>query len=185
MKLILQIGIFLAAMLSSLLGLAGSKSDKIYDLFSGKEGVTTMSFSKSAVKPLEFFLDENSKEVIYKMEKVRFMAYDENKGTLTSSNVSDRILNGLGSDEYFVIDPDDINAKNNNIEMKAEKVRLIGRGSKQKMDEFHVVLLDKSNCVLFSFYGDITIKDLKALAEFSKAAQSSCTSSVNINIKTN
>jgi hypothetical protein len=183
MKLILQIGIFLATMLSSLLGLAESKSDKIYDLFSGKEGVTTMSFSKSAVKPFEIFMDEKSKEVIYKMEKVRFMAYDENKGSLSSANAYDRILKGLESNEYFFVDPNEFNSKDGNIKIEAEKVKMIGRGNKQKMDEFHVVILDKSSSILFSFYGDITIKDVTELAKFSKSSKNSCGSSININIE--
>ena len=60
MNFLMKLGIFLAVMLSSLLGLAESKSDKIYDMFTGKDGITSISFSKSAIKPFEIFKTDRS-----------------------------------------------------------------------------------------------------------------------------
>ncbi|MDA3929165.1 MAG: hypothetical protein PF541_09410, partial [Prolixibacteraceae bacterium] len=111
MKLLIRLGILVAIMLSSFLGNAQSKSDKIYDMFSGKDGVLTLSFSKSVLKPFEIFIDDDTKKVIYKMKKVRFMTYNEDKGELDAFNVLERILNEFDSREYFKIDPEEFDCE--------------------------------------------------------------------------
>jgi len=171
MNFLIKLGIFLAVMLSSLLGLAESKSDKIYDMFNGKDGVTSISFSKSAIKPFEMFFDDESKKVIYKMEKIRFMSYDENKGDLSSNDAFNRILKELNESSYFKIDPDEINCENCKTDWNKKNIRLIGHGNKTKMDEFHIVVIDNNSCLLFSFYGDITIDDINNCTKFSKSAK--------------
>jgi len=167
----MKLGIFLAVMLSSLLGLAESKSDKIYDMFTGKDGITSISFSKSAIKPFEIFFDEESKKVIYKMEKIRFMAYDQSKGELTNNDVFKRILRELDGNSYFLIDPDKINCENCKTDLNKENIRLIGHGNMNTMNEFHIVVIENNSCLLFSFYGDITIDDINNCTKFSKSAK--------------
>jgi hypothetical protein len=171
MKILIKLGIFLAIMLSSLLGLSESKSDKIYALFNGKDGVTSLSFSKSATKPFEMFFDDDSKKVIYKMEQIRLLAYDQNKGTLSINNVFGRIKKELSGNSYFEIDPKEIDCKNCKTDWDEENVRLIGHGSRSSMNEFHILIIDQNSCLLFSFYGDITVEDITNCSKFSKSAK--------------
>jgi hypothetical protein len=171
MKIILKIGMLLAVMLSSLLGLAESKSDKIYDMFTGKDGVTSLCFSKSAIEPFEIFMDDDSKKVIYKMEKIKFLAYNEDKGELSSTDVFTRVDKELSGSKYFPIDPDEIKCDDCHTDWKKENVRLIGHGEKEAMNEFHVLVKDNSSCLLFSFFGDITIEDIRYCTKFSKSAK--------------
>ena len=171
MKIILKLGIYLAIMLSTLLGKAQTKSDKIYDLFNGKDGVISFSFSKSVIKPFDIFLDDESKKVIYKMKEVRFLSYDQSKGSLSCNDVFIRILKELNGDNYFFIDPDEINCENCKTDWNKENIRLIGHGTKKSMNEFHIVVIDNNSCLLFSFFGDITIDDINKCAKFSKSAK--------------
>ena len=166
----MRLGIFLAILLSSFLGLAQSQSDKVYDTFSGKEGVITLSFSKSAIKPFEVLIDEDTKKVIYRMEKIRFMLYNEKKGELSALNVYNRIKSQLGGIDYFEIDPNEINCNTCEIN-EYDNVSLYGRGNRYKMDEFHLVIFDDETAILLSFYGDITVDDLKEFGKFSHSTQ--------------
>ncbi len=168
MNTILKVGIILAAMLSSLFVHAESKSDKIYNLFTGKEGVTYLSFSKSVIKPFEIFLDDESKKVIYKMDKVRFISYDHNEGKLSSQDVTDKIIKVFNENEYFEMNPEEynINSDGGNIN---EHFRMFGLGEKNNMDEVHIFINEKDDCFLFSFYGKITIEDLKYCKRLSKS----------------
>ena len=172
MKILIKLGILLAVMLSSLLGVAQSKSNKIYDMFAGRDGVVSVSFSKSAIKPLEIFIDEDTKKVIYNMEKIRFMSYNEKKGDLDAYKVYERIQKELNGTGYFEIDPDDIDCDEANIEIEYDDdVKLIGHGKKDKMDEFHMVAFDDELCFIFSFYGKITVEDIKEFGRFSHTAR--------------
>ncbi|MFA9392872.1 MAG: hypothetical protein ACERKD_23895 [Prolixibacteraceae bacterium] len=171
MKIFIKLGILLAVMLSSLLGIAQSKSDKAYDMFAGKEGVLTFSFSKSALKPFEIFIDDDTKKVIYRMEKVRFLLYNENKGELSALNVYNRLKSEVNGREYFEIDPNELDC--NSCEFNNyDNITLYGHGNRYKMDEFHLVIFDDEISLLLSFYGDITVDDLKELGKFSHSTQS-------------
>jgi len=171
MKILIQIGIFLAILLSSLFTTAQSKSNKVYDLFSGKEGVSSISLSKSAITPFEIFLDEESKKVVYKMERFRFLSYDEGKGQLRKYDVFQRITDELTTNEYFNIDPGELNCKNCRGSWNDDEIKLFGRGNRSAMNEFHILVIDNNNCMLFSFYGDITIEDINNCANFSNTAK--------------
>lgn len=167
-----KLGILLAILLSSLIGSGQSKSDKLYDMYSGKDGVFTLSFSSSFLKPFEVFVDDNTKEVIMKMKKVRMLFYNESKGTQNAFVVYERFKSELKGDKYFEIDPKEIDHNNCNVKVESdENMILIGHGSKQEMDEFHIVINDNDNTLLFSFFGEITINNIKELACFSKASR--------------
>lgn len=170
MKIIMKLGIALAIMLSSYLGLAQSPSNKVYDMFAGKEGVVTLSFSKSALKPFEVLIDDDTKKVIYKMEKVSFLYYNEAKGKLSALNVYNRIKSELKGIDYFEIDPNEINCNDCDID-NYDNVTLIGRGSRYSMDEFHLVIFDDDFSLLLSFYGDISVNDLREFGKFSHSTQ--------------
>ncbi|MGF7140379.1 DUF4252 domain-containing protein [Roseimarinus sediminis] len=168
MKTLIQLGIILAMTLSSLLGFSQSQSDKIYDLFSGKDGVVNLSFSKSVIKPLEVFIDEDTKKVIYKMDKIKMLSYNERKGSLFADEVFERMLEQLDGKGYFTIDPDEVSNDNCHITLDDDDDRLvfIGHGQRHNMDEFHMLLHDDEMSLLFSFYGDITIEDLSEFGRF-------------------
>lgn len=172
MKLLIKLGILLAIMLNSLFGLAQSKSDKLYDMFAGKDGVVSISFSKSVIKPFEVFIDDETQKVIYNMEKIRFMSYNEKKGDLNAYNVYERIQKELKGGGYFEIDTKEINSDEVNLKFdNDDDVKLIGHGKKDKMDEFHLVTFDNELCLIFSFYGKITIEDIEEIGRFSHSAR--------------
>lgn len=171
MSFIYKLGLLLALLLGSIFSFSQGNSQKIYDLFSGKDGVISLSFSKSVIKPLEIFLDDDTKKVIYKMKKVSFIAYNEERGDLDALNVYDRMLKELKGNNYFRIDPDDINCDDCDIHVEGDDFVLIGHGKKNKMDEFHIVALDNESSILFSFYGDISYDDLKECSRFSSSSK--------------
>jgi hypothetical protein len=170
MRLLLKLGILLAILINTLTGNAQSKSDKLYDTFSGKNGVTTFSFSKSVIEPFEIFLDNETRQVIYRMKKIRVMAYNENRGDLSSLKVYERIEKDLKNGSYFNIDPNEIDLIEQDHD--DDHLLLIGHGHKNKMDEFHLIIYDNDRCFLFSFFGDISIDDLNKCDKFSNSARS-------------
>lgn len=172
MQLILKIGIFLAIMLSSLLGQAQTNADKLYDSLSGEEGVTSLSLSKSVLQPFEIFLDDDTKKVIYKMKQVRFLSYNENKGNKRVEAVSDIISKNLNGKGYFQIEPEDLDCDNCSIEFDDDDdILLFGHGKKKNMDEFHIVVEESNSVLLFSFYGDITVDDLRECGQFTQSTK--------------
>lgn len=172
MKILIKLGILLAMMLSSLFGLAQSQSNRLYDMFEGKDGVVSIGFSKSVIKPFEVFIDEDTKKVIYNMEKIRFMSYNEKKGDLDAYKGYERFQKELKGSGYFEIDPEEINSKDANIDLQFDdEVKLIGHGKKDIMDEFHIVTFDNELCLIFSFYGKITIEDIKEFGRFSHSTR--------------
>jgi hypothetical protein len=171
MKILIQIGIFLAIFLISLFTTAQSRSSKVHDLFAGKEGVSSISLSKSAITPFEIFLDEETKKIIYKMERFRLLSYDEGKGQLRKHDVFQRITDELTTAEYFTIDPGELNCKNCRGNWNGDTVKLFGRGTRSAMNELHILVIDNNNCMLFSFHGDITVEDINNCANFSNTAK--------------
>jgi len=112
MKLILKLGIFLAIILSSLLGLAENKPDKIFNIFNGKEEVTALSFSKSQPKPFEIIFVDKSKRALYKMEQVRYMTYNQKKGELIAFNIFPKMVKEHYCKSYFEIETKQIDCEN-------------------------------------------------------------------------
>ncbi|HPR31649.1 MAG TPA: hypothetical protein PLK12_06130 [Prolixibacteraceae bacterium] len=170
MNILVKIGAIAAILLASFSTQAGSKSEKIYQRFAGSEGVTTLGFSHSAIEPIEFFLDRETRKVIYRMERIRFMLYQEEKGRFRSEQVFDRITGDLKGGRYFEIDPDEIDSSSDPFDFDEDEVKMIGHGKRQKMDEVHFVINDRDYCILVSFYGDISVEDLKECARFGKSA---------------
>jgi hypothetical protein len=173
MNILIKLGIFLAVFLCTLMGFSQSKSNKVYDMFSGKDGVSSISLSKSAIVQFDLFFDDDTKEVVSKIDRFRFMSYDENKGKLRSYQVYERISTEFSSVDYFSIDPSELDCKNCSDKWNNNEVKLWGRGDRVSMSEFHILLTDNNNCLLFSFYGDITIDDINKCADFGNTAQMS------------
>ena len=62
MKTIIAIFFALGMFLASLVTDAQSKSDKMYDAFDNKEGVTNFSFSKNMIDVVDINLDDDKDE---------------------------------------------------------------------------------------------------------------------------
>jgi hypothetical protein len=170
MRIIVQIGILLASLMMSMFADAQSKADKIFDTYSGKQGVTALGFSRSSLKPFEFFLDDEARKVVYKMEKIQFLNYNQDKGEQDAQILFNRIQKELSGTGYFLIDPKEIDLEKGSVDWDSEEVLLIGHGKRKQMDEFHIVILEVRNCVLLSFFGDIQVEDIKGCSKFRNQA---------------
>jgi hypothetical protein len=171
MNFIYKLGVLLALMLGSLLGNAQSKSDKLYTLFEGKDGFTVIGFSKSVMKPFDIFLDNESKRVLYKMERVKFMSYNDWNGKLSAEDVYNRISKTLNSGSYFEIDATNLSGKNASVswDKDTEDIRIIGHGTPEHMDEFHIVTLENNRTFFISFYGKIDIEDIDGFTSMNRS----------------
>lgn len=169
MQMIHKLGILLAILLSTIIGSAQNKTEKIFDMYSGKAGVITLSFNKSVVEPLEIFLDEDSKRVLLKMKNVKLLIYNQTKGDFLAQEVFNRISDEFTGGKYFEIDPNNIDCENFSIktDSKSDQVRIIGHGMSNSMDEFHMLIYDNGSTMLFTFIGDITVEDLQSFCKFS------------------
>ncbi len=141
---------------------AQSKSDKMYDAFSGNDGISSFSFSKSMIDAIDLELgDDDEKNVTGDLHRIRFMSYNPEKGNLTGSDFIKKVI-GLLPSQYnkFEDESDD-----------DEDVEIWLLGKKKKFTECHVfVKNDYDNQMRFvvSFYGDFTVTDLENLREKGK-----------------
>ena len=175
MQLIHKLGILLAILLASFTGNAQNNAQKIFDKYSGRQGFVTLGFANSLIKPFEVFLDDDSKQVLLKMDKVNLLFYNEDKGSFTSNEIFERISNEMNETDYFDIDPNKFNCNSFKIEADSdyEQIRIIGRGQPNNMSEFHILLSESDNTMLFSFFGDITVEDLNTFCSFSHSTKNS------------
>jgi hypothetical protein len=173
MQVIHKLGILLAILLASVTGNAQSSAQKVYDMYSGKQGFVNLGFAKSIIQPFEVFLDDDSKRVLLKMDKVNLLFYNEDEGSFSSDEIFDRIDIELNGNDYFDIDPNELNCNNLKIESDSdyEQIRIIGHGQPNKMDEFHILLSNSDNAMFFSFFGDITVEDFKTFCTFSHSTK--------------
>ncbi|HKI90583.1 MAG TPA: DUF4252 domain-containing protein [Draconibacterium sp.] len=136
---------------------AQSGSDKMYDAFSNKDGVTNFTFTKNMTDAFNIDLgdDDDEKNVTGDLHQIRFMAYNPKKGELSGSEFTKRAVKLLPSKyKMYVDDEDDSDAE----------IWLLG--GKKKFTECHVFLTNQEeNQMRFvvSFYGDFTVNDLDGL----------------------
>lgn len=174
MQLFYKLGILLAMLLSTLLGTAQTKAEKLYDMYNLKDGITIISFSKSVIKPFDLWIDSETKKLLMDMDRVSLMVYNQYKGNDSSEAVYKRINRELKGGQYFEIDPNELdwNMHSPNTQIDNGDLKLIGHGKKDNMSEFHVVINDEQHTVLFSFFGKITIEDLRKIEDFSQSTKS-------------
>ena len=140
---------------STILVGAQSKSDKMYDAFSGKDGISNFSFSKSMLDAIDIDLgDEDEKNVTGDLHKIRFMSYNPEKGKLGGAEFINKALGMLPAQykKFEEEDDDDSDAE----------IWLLGK--KKKYQECHIFIKnDKADQMRFvvSFYGDFTVNDLE------------------------
>lgn len=141
---------------------AQSKSDKIYDVFGGKDGVTNFSFSKNMIDAIDIDLgdDGDEKTVTGDLHRIRFMSYNPKKGSINGPEFTKKTV-GLLPSQYkkYVDDEDD------------SDVEIWLLGGKKKFTECHVFTtneLDHQMRFIVSFYGDFNVNDLEGLKKTGK-----------------
>ncbi len=136
---------------------AQSKSDRIYDAFSNKDGVTNFTFTKNITDAFNIDLgdDDDEKNVTGDLHQIRFMTYNPKKGELTGSEFTKKAVKMLPSKyKMYVDDEGDSDAE----------IWLLG--GKKKFRECHVFLTNQEEDQMrfvVSFYGDFTVNDLDGL----------------------
>ncbi len=161
MKTITTIIFALAFLLASLLAGAQSKSDKMYDLFSGRDGVTNFTFSKNMIDAIDIDLDGNHEErnVTGDLHQIRFLSYNPGKGKLSASEFTKKAVAMLPAQYKKYQENEDDDAE----------IWLLGK--KKKFTECHVFTKGENNKnfrIIVSFYGDFTVNDIDKLCEKGK-----------------
>ncbi len=158
MKTITTIIFALAFLLASLLSSAQSKSDRIYDTFSNKAGITNFAFSKSMIDAIDIDLgdDEDERNVTGDLHEVRFLSYNPEKGKLSGAEFTQKAIALLPAayKKY----------KDENSDEQDAEIWLLGK--RKKYSECHVFLKSNnagSNRFIVSFYGDFTVNDIDKL----------------------
>lgn len=137
---------------------AQSKSDKMYDAFANKDGISSFSFSKNMIDAINLDLGEDGdeKSVTGDLTQIRFMSYNPDKGDLSGHQFIEKAIGYLPKSAYKQFEDDD-------SESDAE-IWLMGK--KKKFQECHVfVKNDRDDQMQFivSFYGDFNVSDLEKL----------------------
>lgn len=161
MKTITTIIFALAFLLASLLAGAQSKSDKIYDVFSGKDGVTNFTFSKNMIDAIDIDLgdDEDEQNVTGDLHQIRFLSYNPEKGDLSANEFTKKAVAMLPSQYKKYEEDDDDDAE----------IWLLGK--KKKFTECHVFTKGQDNDnfrIIVSFYGEFNVNAIDKLRETGK-----------------
>lgn len=158
-KLILT---FILALSTTFLVNAQSKSDKIYNVFSGKDGVSNFSFSKNMIDAIDIDLgDDNEKNVTGDLHQIRFMSYNPKKGSLSGPDFTQKAIKLLPSQYKKYVDEDDDDSD----------VVIYLLGGKKKFTECHVFVTNEEDAqmrFIVSFFGDFTVNDLDGLKKTGK-----------------
>ncbi|WP_321997469.1 DUF4252 domain-containing protein [Draconibacterium orientale] len=157
MKTITTLLFALGLMLAGLLASGQSKSDKMYDVFANKDGVTSFSFSKDMIDGINIDLgDEDEKNVTGDLHRIRFMSYNPEKGSLKNSDFTKKAI-ALLPGKYKKYEDDD------GGDSDAEIYLL---GGKKKYSECHVFITSENtegNSFVVSFFGDFNVNDIDKL----------------------
>ena len=135
---------------------AQSKSDKLFDTFKNKPGVTYFAYSNSTENTFNIDLDEGS-EIKGDLREIRFMSYNPTKGSLSGSEFLEK-ASGLLPSAYSLLQMDD-DENNAQIWML---------GNKRKISEFQVFIRNNNpdgSCFLVSFLGDFEINDAEGVRQ--------------------
>ena len=162
MKTITTILSTVILLISQLVG-AQSKSDKMYDVFSNKDGISSFTFSKNMIDAINIDLGENGEEkkVTGDLHQIRFMSYSPEKGDLTGPQFLEKAIGYLPKSAYNKYE--DENADSNT------EIWLMG--GKKKFQECHVFVRNEEDSQMqfvVSFYGDFTVNDLEKLRKTGK-----------------
>jgi len=142
---------------------AQSKSDKMYDVFANKDGISSFTFSKNMIDAINLDLGEDGdkKSVTGDLHQIRFMSYNPEKGDLSGTVFIEKAIGYLPKSAYNKYEDDD---DDSNTEIWL-------MGGKKKFQECHVFVRNEEDSQMqfvVSFYGDFTVNDLERLRKTGK-----------------
>ncbi len=146
----------IALLLISSVSWAQSKSDRMFETFRNKPGVTYFAFNKQMTDAFNIDLDDEGKTLEGDVHEIRFMSYNPEKGQLDHNEFVRKSESMLPS-EYKLVELDDNDDEDATIWML---------GNRKKATEFHILVKgdhDDSMSFWISFYGDFKIKDLDGI----------------------
>jgi hypothetical protein len=136
---------------------AQSKSDRLFETFRNKPGVTYFAFTKNIADAFNIDLDDEGKSITGDLHEIRFMSYNPVKGNMNGHEFLDRATGLLPSAYAKVVEKDHEN-----------NAQIWMLGNKRKASEFHVFIQNKSeegSQFLVSFFGNFNIDDMDKVRE--------------------
>ena len=140
-----------------------SKSDKMYEAFANKDGISSFTFSKNMIDAINLNLGDEGEEknVTGDLYQVRFMSYNPEKGSLTGQQFIEKAIGYLPQNAYNKLEDDDADSD----------TEIWLAGGKKKFTECHVFVKNEDTKALqfvVSFFGDFTVNDLQKLKKSGK-----------------
>lgn len=135
---------------------AQSKSDKLYDTFQNKPGVTYFAINKSIDSAFNLDLKDKEKTIEGNLQEIRLMTYNPDKGQLGVKEFCRKSANLLPS-AYKLVETD-----------QGDHAQIWMLGNKKNAKEFHILVSGNEAtdmCFWASFYGDFKMKDLDGIKE--------------------
>ncbi len=88
---------------------AQSKSDKMYDSFANKSGISSFTFSKNMIDAINIDLGEDGdeKSVTGDLHQIRFMSYNPEKGDLSGPQFLEKAIGYLPKSAYNKYEDDE------------------------------------------------------------------------------
>ena len=162
MKFIAKIFFIIGFLLATLLLSAQSKSDKIYDTFANKPGITNFSFTKNMIDAIDLDLgdDGDERNVSGDLKEIRFISYNPEKGQLSGDEFIKKAISMLPRSYKKYEDEDDDSDS---------EIWLLG--NKKKYTECHLFVKNENgegNRFIVSFYGDFKVDDVEGLKNAGK-----------------
>jgi hypothetical protein len=162
MKIIAKIFFIIGFLLATLLLSAQSKSDRIYDTFANKPGITNFSFTKNMIDAIDLDLgdDGDERNVSGDLKEIRFISYNPEKGQLSGDEFIKKAISMLPRSYKKYEDEDDDSDS---------EIWLLG--GKKKYTECHLFVKNKNgegNRFIVSFYGDFKVDDVEGLKNAGK-----------------
>jgi len=162
MNLFYKLGVLVAIIVTTLTGSAQSKSYRIFDEFSNREGFTSLSFSKSMIDAVDLELDDENKKITGDLNEIRILFLNREKSNLGVS-LPKTIADKFNKLNYKKVEPKD-KGDSDDVEFWIE-------GDSKKVRECHVIVTDSKDnqfSCLVSFYGNFKVEDLEKFEKFSR-----------------
>jgi hypothetical protein len=155
--------LIIIAFLFSVVGNGQSKSDKMFNIFDDRDGVTDFSFSKNMIDAIDLDIgdDDNERKVTGDLHKIRFMSYNPEKGDLSGPDFIKKAISYLPKSAYKCYEGEDDD----------DDAEIWLLGGKKKYQECHVFVKNKNSegfQFIVSFFGDFLVDDIERLKKAGK-----------------
>ena len=153
----IKIALVISMVIASTAVFAKSKSEKLFDTFRNKPGVTYFAFTKNMQDAFDISMDDEGKNISGDLHEIRFMSYNPQKGNMSGTEFLGKAVGLLPVAYDKILDDDEEN--------DAEIWML---GNKKKASEFHVFIQNDSpndRQFLISFFGNFDIDDVDGVRE--------------------